>query len=230
MAIIDANEINLESGKSYLDKGGKTLDKESLFKSKIIFDALIDGTPRNYLYYYYSAQTHSNFVNLYEIQADKEMALKSIEAGIKGAKKSVRLNTQFSDSHRLLGELYGRIIDYKGGFSGAIYGPRAKKELLKALKLNPQNPRAYIGLGIWKLKAPEFFGGNIEGAIKNLKEAIQISPDIYEAYVWLGIAYKKKGKIDEAKMVLEKALVISPNNDWVKSELSKLSSTQQGKV
>lgn len=230
MVAINANEVNLESGKRYLDRGEKTLDRESLFKSKIIFDTLIDRTPQNYLYYYYLAQTHNNFVNLYERETDKEMALKSIEAGIKEAKKSVRLNARFSNSHRLLGELYGRIIDYKGGFSGAIYGPRAKKELLKALKLNPQNPRAYIGLGIWKLKAPEFFGGNIEKAIKNLKRAIQISPNIYEAYVWLGIAYKKKGKVNQAKVFLEKALAISPNNDWGKSELSKISSTEENKV
>jgi uncharacterized spore protein YtfJ len=89
------------------------------------------------------------------------------------------------------------------------YGPGAIQESEKAVELDPKNPDALLGRGISRLSAPEGFGGDVDGAIADLKASIAIRPSP-EAYYYLGQAYQRKGLSDEAAATYKQALKLRP--------------------
>ncbi len=73
--------------------------------------------------------------------------------------------------------------------------------LKKALKRNPENVDAYVGLGICYTKI-----GKLTKAVSNLRKALEIDPENSTAHTNLGIAYSGLGRYDEAIMEFKEAL------------------------
>ena len=138
------------------------------------------------------------------------------ERGIKYAEQSVSLKDDFSGSHRLLGDLYGRIIAFKGANSAMEYGPLSVEEYNRAIELDPKNYHAYNGLGLGKLYTPEAYGGGADVALEYLLKSKEIKPDFYQTYIWLGMAYAKKNDPVNTEKAYKKAFELEPDNEWVK--------------
>ena len=58
-------------------------------------------------------------------------------------------------------------------------------------------------------------------AMVNFKKALQLKPDIAQAYVNLGIILFKKERFDEAIVHFRKALMIDPDNGEAQFNLNK---------
>lgn len=210
----------LQNAQKYMEDGKRYFDKESLFKAKDILEALIIKNRQNHLYDYYLAQVCEALAIIYEQADEKEKCINIIEEGISQLKRSLEINDKHSDSHRLLGSLYGLLITHKGTEAGIKYGFLAMSECKKALELDPNNAQAYVTWGVNRLHTPKAFGGGIHEAIKNFKKAVRLSPDFEDAYIWLGKAYIANKNYFATKEIFEKVLSINPDNYWARKEMA----------
>ena len=101
------------------------------------------------------------------------------------------------------------------------YGMGAMQSFETALNLDPNNVRARFGRGVGRLMAPEGFGGDVDGAIEDIKIATKIEP-FPEAYFYLGEAYNRKGQMDLAKQAYQEALILKPDYKEAKKALEGL--------
>jgi tetratricopeptide (TPR) repeat protein len=129
---------------------------------------------------------------------------------------AVSLNDKSAEFHSLLSDLYGRKIGFGGMFAGMRYGPKADAESKKALALDSSNPRAYACLGRKYLFAPKMFGGDVNKAIGSFLKATQLDPAFDENFVWLALAYRKKGDKQNADKALQEALRLNPRSEFAR--------------
>ena len=122
------------------------------------------------------------------------------------------------------------LMSVQMGFSpmkGMTLGSLSGKHIQQSIKLDSLNAMAWRQYASSKYFTPKMWGGDIQDAINKYNHSIylyenqaKIKDWMYvDAIVWLGIAYKKVGKTEKAKMEFEKALTITPEFSWVKNEL-----------
>jgi Tfp pilus assembly protein PilF len=80
------------------------------------------------------------------------------------------------------------------------YFEAARILLTKALEVNPRSFSSMFGLGF-----TQYHQGMIKQAVDNLERAITVYNDSPNAYLWLGIAQKKVGKLVQAEVSLKRA-------------------------
>ncbi len=185
----------------------------------------LESLEENYLGLYWKGLIDLEVGNWFSINNEERRAEESFSSGLKAAESSVTLYDRFSDSHRLVGESLMRLIDFRGTLFAATSGPRARKEIDKALSLDPGNVEAHLAMGIWLLFTPGLFGGNLEEAIRSFQHAEDVATDDHQrflAHLWLGQALAAKGDSLQARTHLAKALEIYPHSVWAKQELEKL--------
>jgi tetratricopeptide (TPR) repeat protein len=147
----------------------------------------------------------------------KRNAERSLDEAIAAIQQSINLNDNSADAHSLLAGLYGRKISFGGFMAGARYGPKNDAENKKAVALDPNNPRVYASLGGEYLHAPKMFGGDVDKAIESFRKATQLDATNDENFVWLALAYRKKGDTANADKALQEALRINPRSAFAKS-------------
>ena len=64
--------------------------------------------------------------------------------------------------------------------------------------------------------------GNTSMAIRKLQEALEFAPDDAETLLWLGEGYRRKGRLEDAQVYMERALLRSPGSHIVRLNLSGL--------
>ncbi len=128
--------------------------------------------------------------------------------------RSIALNDRSSDAHALLGDLYGAKIS--GMMSGMKYGPKANAETQRAFELDPNSAQAFAVIGRKYFFAPSMFGGDLNKAIESFKKATTLDPNYDEAFVWLAIAYRKKGDSQDAQAALAEALRLNSRSVFAK--------------
>ncbi len=212
---------SLDEGRKLLSEGFRTIQKDPLIRARSNFEGLAKANPKDPKVYYLLAQAFNGLSLVEELGGSKDEASSLIEEGVKAAKKSVELDESSSDSHCLLASFYGRLISLKGGMAGMTYGPINEEEIQKALKLDPQNPQAYLELGISRANTPPQFGGDLEVGIKAIEKAIHLNPRLDMAYYHLGKALIKKGEKEKGKEAYQKGFQINPSNGFIKRELEK---------
>ena len=134
-----------------------------------------------------------------------------------------------AESHALLGSVYGIMIGENGSL-GASLGPRIDDLQSRALSLDPENPRVWLLKGIGEFHTPEAYGGGVVPARKALERAALAFQDdappppeprwgAVDVHVWLGQVLQAAGEIDRAREEYEKALVLEPDQAWVRDQL-----------
>src|SRR5215831_5571825 len=204
--------LSVQSAEVQLEDGRTTLDEAMLAAAKGIFEECARRDAKNARCYYDLGRTDFYIANVRESQRDKKTAQQVLDSAIVNTRRSIDLDDEFADAHALLAELYGRKIGYGGVFTGMRIGPKAEAEVQRALELDRNDPRIYIVLGRRQLYAPRVFGGDIEKAIESFRKATIVDPHHDESFVWLAIAYEKKGDARSAKVAVEEALRLNSRN------------------
>lgn len=150
----------------------------------------------------------------------KPEAASAAQAGIQTARALVDKSPSVAEHHRLLGTLCGQIIP-ANVLMGLQYGRCAREEMDAALRLDPRSAMAYLGRGVGNYYLPESFGGGIDKAIQDFRQATTLKPDLPDAWLWLGIALRKKGDSAGAKGALQKAKAMAPDRAWIEQQLQK---------
>jgi len=171
---------------------------------------------------YLQARAYLDLVTWHQRNASPDDALHYAELAIVAGRTAVDRNRQHSECHRVLGEAYGRVIGLRRGIAGLLYGRRSQQELTLALRLDPQNARAHLAMGIAKLRSPRLAGGDGDVVLHAFEKAIALAPESWEGYAWLGVAHRERGDRSAARTALDRALILNPRNEWVRSELEAL--------
>ncbi len=134
------------------------------------------------------------------------------------------------ESHALLSSVLGmRIVD---AAQAMTLGMRSDREMGRAKRLGPRNPRVRLLEGIATFHRPEMWGGGHEAALEHFLAAIELfaedEPEAplpawghAEAYAWLGLAYAALGRVDAAREAYGRALEVAPGYAWVRDVLMR---------
>ena len=88
----------------------------------------------------------------------------------------------------------------------------------ESLQLNPENPKSGLRLGTVLIKK-----GRYEGAKSFLESVTAKFPGYAVAWWNLGLLYRELGEMDQARMALNTASQLDPNNLQIQSVLRSLS-------
>lgn len=137
------------------------------------------------------------------------------------ARRSVRADSLSSNGHAWLAASIGNVAMFEGGKTKVQLCHVIKREIDRALELNPDNPTAYSILGsfykalgdvswIEKQLASIFLGGLPDGGYDEsaiaFKRAIELDPDVVRNHYELGKVYMLQDKDSEAMMEFQKTL------------------------
>jgi tetratricopeptide (TPR) repeat protein len=204
-------------GLRLLEEGRTTLEEKPLAGARDYFTGLTQKDGNNAVYFYQLAGADSYLVESSEIRRDRKSAERALDAAIAAVQRALSLNDKSADAHSLLADLYGRKISFGGFFAGMRYGSKVDAENQRAVALDARNARVYSSLGRQYLHAPKMFGGNMDKAIDNFRKASQLDPSSDEIFVWLAIAYRKKGDTANADQALQQALRLNPRSVFAKN-------------
>ena len=206
----------LAEGLNLLEEGRTTLDVKTLTEARDQFARLTQKDKSNAAYFYQVARSDSYLAEAYAAHRDSKNAERVLDDAITAVQQAIALNDKSADSHALLADLYGRKISFGGFFAGPRYGPKIDAENKKAVALDANSPRVQASLGRQYLLAPKMFGGNVDLAIEHFLKATQLDPKSDENFVWLAIAYRKKGDAASADKALQDALRLNPRSEFAK--------------
>lgn len=136
-----------------------------------------------------------------------------------------------SEEYALLGSILSLSITFNPGETIGL-SSKARKNYKKALKANPDNLRALLGIGRSDFYKPKQYGGGKEVEsylLKALAAPDQILTDAEaptwgrdDAYYYLAAFYGREGRIDDAKLYCTKGLKEFPMHHLLSELLAKL--------
>jgi len=207
----------LIEGLRLLEEGRTTLEEKSLTAAKDYFTQLTQKNGNDPKHFYQLARADSYLVESYTSHHDEKNAERSLDEAIAATQRSISMNDKSADTHSLLADLYGRKISLGGLFAGMRYGSKIDAENKKALALDASNSRVYASLGRQYLFAPKAFGGDVSKAADNFRKATELDPNFDENFVWLAIAYRKKGDAANAGLALQQALRLNSRSAFARN-------------
>ncbi len=135
-------------------------------------------------------KVHQSLGDLYQEVGNKEKALAALE-------KAVKISPNNSERQTVLGKMYLESGDVE----------QAEKSFNKAVDVEPNNPSVKTNIGEIFLES-----GHVEKAAAVFKESLMQKEDV-RVYNRLGIALRRKGKVNEAIKEYHKALKIDQNDE-----------------
>jgi tetratricopeptide (TPR) repeat protein len=210
-------DSSLAAGLGWLEQGRSTLDQQTLVQARDYFSQLISKNRNNAEYFYQLGRVDAYRVDAYRAQGDSNNAEATLKQAISEVQRAIDLDDKSAKSHSLLADLYGRKISMGGFMVGSRYGPKSDEENKRARRLAPNDPQVLASWGREYLSAPSMFGGDVNKAIESFRAATQADPANDENFVWLSLAYRKRGNPGEADKALEQALRLNPRSVFARS-------------
>lgn len=146
-----------------------------------------------------------------------------IDSAILRFEKAVSLDPKFALAYAALGKAYTTLF--------FIFNTDSKLEtnayvaIEKALSLDPKLADAYVAKGNLSWTLPNGFPH--EKAIKELKHAISLNPNLVEAHESLGSVYFHIGLLDESLRELRIALTLDPASRFARPRVARVHWYQQ---
>jgi len=133
------------------------------------------------------------------------------QAGVEAGRKAVALDDKRVEGHFWYAANEGEYADLKGALQSLGLVKTIRKEFEAALAIDPafENGAIYSALGQIDWNLPRLLGGNERRAIERLEEGLKVGARNAELKVTLAGIYKKKGRTDEARKLLESVLTDS---------------------
>lgn len=139
-----------------LEKGKQLYYDNNLDEAKEIFENLIQQNPRNWEAVQMMGLVH------YSKDNDKEC--------VQWLERARALNDTVSETHRWLGNIYGRRAQRAGLLKKAGWAKKMKKAYERSIELDADNVRARFALTQFYLFAPGIMGGSKEKAAIQVQE------------------------------------------------------------
>lgn len=155
---------------------------------------------------------------------------RDVASAVVHAEAALESGVDESECAALLAAIQGQRIS-QNSWLGMQLGPESDELLERALRANPENPRALLVQGISLHFTPALFGGDEERALASLQHAIELfqrepTPSAprpcwghAEAHAWCGQVLCALGRNEEALAHYERALEIAPAYGWVAYDL-----------
>lgn len=121
------------------------------------------------------------------------------------ARQAIEADEANPDAHYAMFATNGRIMEMEGAVANLITVFRAKKELDRALELDPDHARSVAAKGIMLHRLPWLLGGRDGKAEQFLLRAIELDPHVVDARVELARLYAENGEPERAVAVLRDA-------------------------
>lgn len=153
---------------------------------------------------------------------DIEARRKALTAKLEETDAAIDRNPDDADLYVRKGEAIGQLLELGVPADMMKYGPQLLDVFNKAVQLDPENVGGRMGRGMVRLHAPEMFGGDVDGAISDLKFVLSKDLANIQANLMIGIAYERKGLKNEAIAQFEKVLKMDPKNEPAKQLLKKM--------
>jgi len=171
--------ISVSGGEDETIQKAVQLFKESHFaKAKEIFQSSLKKDPNNSEAAFYLGRIY--------------LVEDSLEKSIKYLKEAAVLDGNSSENHHWLGIAYGQKAQKAGFLKKAGLAKKMKKEIERALELDPDNVDAHFSLMQYYLYAPGFMGGSVEKAREQAEEIKKRAPQQgHRAFV---LIYEKEKK------------------------------------
>jgi tetratricopeptide (TPR) repeat protein len=195
-------------------------DRGALDKLAASAKAAADKAPKDAEAQYRYALASSYLAEVALEQKDKGAAQRAAEPGIKAAEAAIALNPKQAEYYRVLATLSGQIIP-ANIFAGFSYGKRAKDAIEKAKQLDPKSSSVWVADGVGNYYLPPQLGGGPDVAIRSFQKAIELDGNNADAWLWLGMAQRKKQDNNEARKSFEKSIALDGNRLWAKEMLSR---------
>ena len=158
---------------------------------------------------------------------DYEKALKYFQNATSGQRDSVLAELRVADTYQKIGnikkafDVYAKILRTKSDCYQAYYNmalldkSREVAYLKKSLAINIQFKDGWIDLARTEIEK-----NNLDSASNYLAIAKYIDENDFRYYYYQGLVYKNKGLVGGAKRSFRKSLIINPNYQPAKGELS----------
>ncbi len=217
--------------KSAMDKSDETL----LLKSRGEFERILQLKEKVWLVNYYIALSDYGLATAAMVKENTENVKKYTQSGIDVINKSIDEYPDFADAYVLLLGFNFNRWQYEQEKMQEIISASASADE-SAAKLDKNNPRLLMLNGISSYWTPEAFGGGSSvampkleksvDAFKTRKEPSELYPDW--GYDWamgyLALCLMKRnddGDMDQAKKVIDEALVINPDSGFITAFVMK---------
>ncbi|MDD4899010.1 MAG: tetratricopeptide repeat protein [Candidatus Omnitrophica bacterium] len=198
LALKNASKKEPKNIDIYKSLGLVYLQQRNFSAAENIYRSVLDLAPSD-------VQAHYYLGNIY-------FELKNKEAAERELKKAVELKPDFAEALNFLGYFY---VEENKNLDQAL------SMIQKALEMDPNNG-AYIDSLGWL----NFKRGKIEEALKQLKQAAQLTEDP-EIYKHLGEAYFATGDQENAKINWEKSLKLDPSQEEIKKKIEECKTLPQ---
>jgi tetratricopeptide (TPR) repeat protein len=203
---------------SALDEARTTLSEKSLDDARTL---ILQLPQKDSAYFYTLARVDGYLCNAAQLRSDKKATSAALDRAIDEAQQALKLDEHSAIAHALLGDLYGQKIGIGSGMLlGPRFGPKIVAENKRALELDANNPRVLASVGRQYYYAPKMFGGDIDKAIENLKKSTDLDPRNDETFVWLALAYRKKGDAGSSARAIDEALQLNPRSTFAQNTKS----------
>jgi tetratricopeptide (TPR) repeat protein len=139
---------------------------------------------------------------------DKEQKLVIFENCLNTAKRGMEIDSNSAESIYFMGLCLGNLSLQRGIFSSLSNRDTLKTSMQRVIKIDPAVEHAgpHRFLGVYYHVLPFFLGGDSEKAIDHLESAVNLAPDFYENYFFLGKVYFDQGQYPKAHKTLKKYL------------------------
>jgi tetratricopeptide (TPR) repeat protein len=140
----------------------------------------------------------------------------ALERGIRAGEAAIRLAPNRPEGHFWLAANMGALAEEGGMNQGLKYRGRIKQELERTIAIDPkyEEGSAEAALGQWYAKVPGLFGGDDAKAEAHLRRALAINPQSRTALVNLADLLIHKGRKDEARALLQRAIKAPIDPQW----------------
>lgn len=211
-------------------------DEKALLKVRGEFERVLQLKKDVWLVYYYMAFTDYYIATTYMEKQVKDKIKKYNESALDMINKSIEINPDFCDSYVAMMNLQFNRWMYEQDKMNDIIAATNEADA-KAKKLDPDNPRYHLTLGISSYYTPEMFGGGVDKAFESLNKALELFPKRKEkeeyypdwgkdmTYGFIVMCYIKRdkdGDIVKAKEYLDKGIEANPESGFLKGYVQKL--------
>ena len=199
--------------------------------------ACLEEPKLNRAFYWRGAAEFHRLLNLLGQKQDaaaKKAASEAMSRTIGALEQALSLDPNDAESHILLSTVYGMSIS-ESPVRALWLGKRVMDHRSRALKLAPENERAYYLMGMSDYYAPELLGGKAEGLTFLLKaehlydvqrnsarDPLEPRWGYGSCLTFIGKTSQALGKPEQAEAYYRKALKLNPKNRLAKEGLESL--------